>query len=317
VPQVEESFLRVVRDYTAGDPMRENVRWTNLRQKEIAVRLAAAGTPVRVTGVKALLCKHRYRKRKAQKAQAMGEHPERKAQFEQIARLKQEYLESENPIGSIATKKKELRGNFYRPGQLYTPQVLKTFDPDFPSAALGSVIPPGGYDLKRNQGSVSLGTSHDTSEFACDSLLRWWESPQGHVAYPRATSLLLLCDGGGSNSATPYLFKQDLQGLADRLGLEIRVAHYPPYASKYNPLEHRLFPPLTRACQGVSFHSLDLVKELRAKAKTSTGLRVTVDILDKVYQTGRKGAESFKEKMPIVFDAVLPKWNYRAVPGTS
>lgn len=314
---MEENFLRVVQDYTAGDPMRENVRWTNLTQKEIAARLAAAGTPVSVTVVKALLRKHRYRKRKAQKAQAMGEHPERNAQFEQIARLKQEYLESENPIVSIDSKKKELLGNFYRPGQLYTQQVLKTFDHDFPSAALGVVIPHGVYDLKRNQGYVSLGTSHDTSEFACDSLRRWWESPQGHAAYPRATSLLLLCDGGGSNSATPYLFKQDLQGVADRLGLEIRVAHYPPYASKYNPIEHRLFPHLTRACQGVIFHSLDLVKELMATAKTSKGLRVTVDIIDKVYQTGRKCAESFKEKMPIVFDAVLPKWNYRAVPGTS
>jgi DDE family transposase len=314
---VEENFLQVVRDYTAGDPMRENVRWTNLTQKEIAARLAAVGTPVRVPVVKTLLRKHCYRKRKAQKAQATGEHPERNAQFEQIARLKQEYLESENPSVSIDTKKKELLGNFYRPGQLYTQQVLKTFDPDFPSAARGVVIPHGVYDLKRNQGYVSLGTSHDTSEFACDSLLRWGESPQGHAVYPRATSLLLLCDGGGSNRATQYLFKQDLQGVADRLGLEIRVAHYPPYASKYNPIEPRLFPHLTRACQGVIFDSLDLVKELMAKAKTSTGLRVTVDIIDKVYQTGRKCAESFKEKLPIVFDAVLPKWNYRVVPGTS
>jgi hypothetical protein len=315
VPQVEENFLQVLRDYTAGDPMRENVRWTNLTQKEIAVRLAAAGTPVSVTVVKALLHEHRYRKRKAQKAQAMGTHPERNAQFEQIAQLKHEYLASENPIVSIDTKKKELLGNFYRPGQLYTQEVVKTFDHDFPSAALGVVIPHGVYDLKRNQGYVSLGTSHDTSEFACDSLLRWWESEQGHATYPQATSLLLLCDGGGSNNATHYLFKQDLQGLADRLGLEIRVAHYPPYASKYNPIEHRLFPHLTRACQGVIFHSLDLVKELMAKTKTRTGLRVTVDILDKVYQTGRKCLESFKQKMPIIFDAVLPKWNYRAVPG--
>jgi hypothetical protein len=192
---------------------------------------------------------------------------------------------------------------------------VKTFDHDFPSAASGVVIPHGVYDLKRNLGHVNLGTSHDTSEFACDSLRRWWER-QGHAAYPQATSLLLLCDSGGSNSANQYLFKEELQRLADDLGLEVRVAHYPPYAFKYNPIEHRLFPHLTRACQGVIFHTIDLVKELMEKAKTKTGLRVTVDILDKVYRTGRKCAASFKQKMPIVFDAILPKWNYRAVPSS-
>jgi Rhodopirellula transposase DDE domain len=316
MPELEAHFLRVLQDYTAGDPMREGVRWTNLTQKEIVERLAAAGTPVSRTVVKYLLRKHHYVKRKAQKAQAMGHPLDRNAQFENIAQLKQTYLASENPIVSMDTKKKELLGNFSRPGQLYTQEVVKTFDHDFPSAALGVVIPHGLYDLKRNVGHVNLGTSHDTSEFACDSLRRWWES-QGQAAYPRATSLLLLCDSGGSNSARQYLFKEDLHRLTDGLGLEIRVAHYPSYASKYNPIEHRLFPHLTRACQGVIFHTIDLVKELMEKAKTKTGLRVTVDILDKVYQTGRKYAASFKQTMPIMFDPILPKWNYRAVPSSA
>jgi Rhodopirellula transposase DDE domain len=276
--------LRVLGDYTAGDPMRDHVRWTNLTQQEIVERVAAAGTPVSKTVITSLLRKHHYVKRKAQKATAMGQHPDRHAQFENLAQLKQAYMESENPLLSIDTKKKELLGNFYRPGQLYTQEVVETFDHDFPSAARGVVIPHGLYDLKRNQGQVSLGTSHDTSEFACDNLRCWWAS-QGQAAYPRATSLLLLCDSGGSNNASHYLFKEDLQRLADDLGLEIRVAHYPPYASKYNPIEHRLFPHLTRACQGVIFHTIDVVKELLEKAKTSTGLRVTVNILDKVYQT--------------------------------
>ena len=105
--------------------------------------------------------------------------------------------------------------------------------------------------------------------------------------------------------------------MSDRLGLEIRMAHYPPYCSKYNPIEHRLFPHLTRACQGVIFESMELVKELMEKARTSTGLRVTVEILDKVYQTGRKYAEGFKEDMKIMFDEIMPKWNYRAVPSRS
>jgi hypothetical protein len=316
MPELEANFLVVLQDYTAGDPMREGVHWTNLTLKEIGEGLAVAGTAVSRVVVKALLRKHHYVRRKAQKAQALGQPPERNAQFEYIAQFKQTYGESENPIVSLDTKKKELLGNFYRPGQLYAQEVVKTFDHDFPSAAQGVVIPHGVYDLKRNQGHVTLGTSHDTSEFACDSLRRWWER-QGRAAYQQATSLLLLCDGGGSNSASQYLFKADLQRLADELGLEIRVAHYPPYASKYNPIEHRLFPHLTRACQGVIFHTIDLVKELMEKAKTKTGLRVTVDILDKMYQTGRKCAANFKQNMPIVFDAVLPKWNYKAVPNNA
>jgi hypothetical protein len=316
VPHLEENFLRVVKDYTAGDPMRPDVTWTNLTLDQIAERLAEAGTPVSVTVVKQLLRKHRYIKRKARKSLSMGQHADRNRQFENIARLKREYLESDSPILSIDTKKKELVGNFYREGRLYTQETIETFDHDFPSAASGVIIPHGLYDVKRNDGHVNLGTSHDTSEFACDSIERWWES-RGRALYPRATSILLLCDGGGSNSANQYLFKEDLQGLVDRIGIEIRVAHYPPYASKYNPIEHRLFPHLTRACQGVIFESVELVKRLMERAKTSTGLRVTVDILDKVYQTGRKYAKGFKQTMKIVFDEILPKWNYRVVPSGS
>jgi hypothetical protein len=313
---LEENFLRVLHERTAGDPMRQEVRWTDLTFEQIAGHLAEAGTPVSVPVVKQLLRKHGYVKRKAQKSKAMGQHPDRNQQFEKIARLKQEYLEAGNPILSIDTKKKELLGNFYREGHLLTQGVIETFDHDFPSAASGVIIPHGIYDVRRNDGHVNLGTSHDTGEFACDSIERWWES-RGRRLYPRATSILLLCDGGGSNSASQYLFKEDLQRLVDRFGIEIRVAHYPPYTSKYNPIEHRLFPHLTRACQGVIFESVELVKELMEKAKTSTGLRVTVEILDKVYQTGRKYEVGFKENMKIVFDEILPKWNYRAIPSGS
>ncbi len=296
--------------------MRREVRWTDLTYEQIAGHLAEAGTPVSVPVVKQLLRKHGYVTRKAQKSRALGGHPDRNQQFENIARLRREYLASGDPILSIDTKKKELIGNFYRAGRLLTRGVLKTLDHDFPSFASGVVIPHGLYDLRRNDGHVNLGTSHDTGEFACDSIERWWQE-KGRDLYPRAASIPLLCDGGGSNNASHYLFKEDLQRLVDRLGLEIRVAHYPPYCSKYNPIEHRLFPHLTRACQGVIFESVGLVKELMEKAGTATGLRVTVAILEKVYQTGRKYAAGFKEGMKIVFDEVLPRWNYKAVPSGS
>ena len=125
---------------------------------------------------------------------------------------------------------------------------------------------------------------------------------------------MIKCDGGGSNNSNHYIFKLGLQKLVDELNIEIRIAHYPPYTSKYNPIEHRLFPHVTRACQGVIFTSIELVKELMEKTHTKTGLSVVVNVLDKIYKTGRKVAEGFKETMKIIFDEYLPKWNYRAVP---
>lgn len=264
---LEQNFLDVLRDHTAGDPMREEVKWTDLTRREISRRLGERGTP------------------------------------------------AGQPVVSIDTKKKELLGNFYRDGKLYTQEAVEVFDHDFPSAASGVVFPHGLYDVGRNRGHINLGTSRETSQFACESIERWWRQ-EGHKQYPQATKLLLLCDGGGSNSANRYVFKEELQKLADRLVLDIRVAHYPPYCSKYNPIEHRLFPHVTRACQGVVFHTVQLVKGLMEKTKTSTGLQVTVDIIDKVYEVGRKCAKGFKQNMKIVFDSFLPKWNYRAIPAT-
>ena len=115
----------------------------------------------------------------------------------------------------------------------------------------------------------------------------------------KQATILLLCDGGGSNNARHYMFKADLQQLADEIGIEIRIAHYPPYTSKYNPIEHRLFPHITRACQGVLFESISLVKKLMERTRTPPGLKVTVQIIDRVYQTGRKVADEFKQNMPI------------------
>lgn len=316
MPVLEENFLKVLKHRTAGDPMRGDVCWTNLTLQEISDRLAKRGTPVSVTVVRQLLKEHKYVKRKAQKSKAMGHHPDRNKQFENIARLKEKYEVSENPILSIDTKKKEFLGNFYRAGKLYTQQTIETFDHDFNSAAEGVVIPHGLYDVKRNCGHVNLGISHDTSRFACDSIGWWWRH-YGTTAYPEASSILLLCDSGGSNNARHYLFKEDLQKLVDKLGIEIRVSHYPPYASKYNPIEHRLFPHLGRACAGVVFHGVEIVKQLMRKARTTTGLKVTVNVIKKIYPIGRKVSEEFKETMRIVFDDYLPKWNYTVVPANN
>lgn len=244
----------------------------------------------------------------------MKESEQRDAQFENIAQFKAAYQAEGNPVISMDTKKKEYLGNFSREGRVYTQHVFRTYDHDFTSMADGLVIPHAIYDLLHNTGYITLGTSKDTSEFACDSLRNWWYH-QGQFDYPDATSLLVLCDGGGSNDARHYLFKFEVQRLAEEIRIEIRIAHYPPYTSKYNPIEHRLFPHVTRACRGAIFTSIEVVKRLMERTKTRQGLSVTVQVLDKVYETGRKVTEAFKQNMPILFDNHLSQWNYRAVPN--
>jgi transposase len=313
-PDIDVQFLEVLKEHTAGDPMDDQVIWTDLTSHEIA-GLLEKHHQVRVskTVVRKLLRKHNYRRRKAQKKQTLKSVAYRDEQFAKISELKTEFRTAGNPIISFDTKKKEYIGNFYRQGHLYTLQELHTYDHDFNSDAEGIIIPHGIYDLQRNIGYLHLGTSKDTSQFACDCIRSWWVQ-HGRVAYPKATAILGLCDGGGSNHTHHYIFKEDLQKLVDELGIEIRIAHYPPYCSKYNPIEHRLFPHVTRACQGVIFTSVALVKKLMEKTKTSKGLKVVVEIIEKVYQTGRKVAEDFKANMRIVFDTALPRWNYRALP---
>ena len=183
-PDIDEKFLQVLKYHTAGDPMDETVLWTNLHPAQIA-RLMYTEHSLKVskTVIRKLLKKHNYRRRKAQKKRTMKDVPHRNEQFENIARLIAEYESSDNPILSMDTKKKEYLGNFYRDGHLYTLEELQTFDHDFISSAAGVSIPHGIYDLKRNTGCINLGTSKDTSEFACDSLRNWWYH-QGQYDYP-------------------------------------------------------------------------------------------------------------------------------------
>jgi hypothetical protein len=310
-----ENFLAVLRDHTAGDPMREDVQWTNLSRRRISRKLKELGTPAGKNVVSRLLHEHGYRRRKPQKKRTMGQHADRNAQFENIAELKEQYQSAGHPVISIDTKKKEMLGNFHRDG--VTDAVAPTIvnDHDFASASDGKVIPHGIYDVAKNEASVHLNGSCDTSELACDSIGLWFDE-QGGTDYPDATELLVLCDGGGSNSSSHYIFKEDLQALSNRLGLKIRICHYPPYCSKYNPIEHRVFPHVTRACQGVPLETIETAKHYMEKAETTTGLKVVVRIIDKVFETGRKYAADFKKNMTIQFDDILPKWNYTAIPQT-
>lgn len=302
--------------HTAGDPMRDGVVWTNLTRSEIAAALGQEGFEVSTTTVDHLLDQFGFRYRKAQRIKTMGESADRNAQFEKIGRLKRRYLKAGLPVLSIDGKKREILGDYVRPGRVLSTAPLRGWDHDFPGHRSGVVIPHGLYDVGRNEGYVHLNTSHDTSGFVIDSMLDWWRQHGVHQ-YRGAKGLLALLDSGGSSGCRSVRFKDGLQQFADLTGLTVRVAHYPTHCSKYNPIEHRLFPHLTRVCQGALLDSVAMVKSLMLKASTRTGLRVFVDVLDRVYQTGLKLPNFIRESLRIRFDRILPLWNYVAnpVPG--
>lgn len=312
-PELELNLHTFVEARTAGDPDQPDFASIDFSPSFIAAQLGEMGTPVSPHVVRDWLAENDFALHKVAKVIAGGKSPFRNAQFENIKAFKSEYFEAGNPVFSIDTKAKELLGQLYREGRVWTQQPYRAFDHDFPSWATGLVIPHGIYDVVRNYGHINLGLSHDTSLFACDSF-RWYWNRIGKRYYPHATSILWLCDCGGSNSANQNLFKQDLQTLVNDIGVEIRIAHYPSYCSKYNPIEHRFFPHVGRACQGKLFDTLDTVVRLMRRTATSTGLGATVNVIRRTYELGRKVAKDFRANMAILFDDLIPKWNYRAVP---
>jgi len=186
---------------------------------------------------------------------------------------------------SVDGKKKEKLGELFRDGSVYSKDEIQSFDHDYPYLSEGIVTMYSVYDVYKNKALVSVGSSKETSQMACNSIKEWWKR-EGVRSYPKAVSLLVLADAGGSNSSRHNIFKEDLCNLANEIGIEIRMAHYPPYTSKWNPIEHRVFPHITRALSGIMIRSYEMVKYLVEKATTKSGLKVKAFIDDIIYETG-------------------------------
>lgn len=289
--------------------MNSEILWTNLTSKEISVRFKEHSIDVSVRIVQQLLKLYGYVKRKMFKTKVLKEVENRNEQFEKIAQQKSDFISAGLPVLSIDTKKKEQLGNFYREGKLYTKECQRVNDHDFKSFSKGDIVPHGIYDLQDNTCYLTIGKSKDTAEFMCDNIETHWNEHLKKM-YPEAYKMLLLCDGGGSNSCLHYVVKEQLQKLSQKLNIEIVVAHYPAYCSKWNPIEHKAFCHITRSWQGVVFDNYEIVKELAEKAKTEKGFSVKAVFNDKQYQTGKKVSADFLENMAIEFDEKLPKWNY-------
>jgi hypothetical protein len=313
-PQTHENLCSLLEVHLAGDPEDETRVWTDRSLPELSALLDELGTPLSPPTIGCWLHEHDIKLRKMAKVIPGGESPDRNEQFEHIAELREQFRRAGNPVFSLDTKAKERLGRLYREGRAWTSGPFYAFDHDFPHWADGVLIPHGIYDLRRNHGHLNLGLSHDTSEFVCDSFYWYWRRI-GRFHYSRASEILWLCDSGGSNNCRHHIFKQDLAELSGWLGLPIRVAHYPSYCSKFNPIERRFFPHVSRACAGMLFESLSEVEALMRKTATSTGLSTTVHTIKRVYERGRRVMENLYEKIPLTFDSVLPKWNYTAYPA--
>jgi Rhodopirellula transposase DDE domain len=309
IENINDIFLDVLADHTAGNPMKEDVKWTNLTKAEIIVEMGKRGIKISKNIVRKLLKKNKFVKRKAQKSTSTTQHKERDKQFKKIKKARKEYENSDNPIISIDTKKVEQIGNLYRDGKIECVEPIEVYDHDFPSLSIGKIIPYTVFDIKSNEAFVYIGTSFDTSELSCDAIKMWWKT-LGKNRYPYATSILCLADGGGSNSSHSDLFKSDLQSLSNNINLDLRIAHYPPGASKWNPVEHKVFPHITRSLSGVILKSINLAQELINKTSTTTGLKVFSRISKKIYQKGRSVAENFYTNAKIIYDNTLGDWNY-------
>jgi hypothetical protein len=304
----------LVEPVTAGDPMSEQ-KWVRASLRHLSRQLGQAGHPASPPTVRRLLGDRGYRLHANTKQLESGAaHPDRDQQFRYIAEQRQGFSVAGQPEISVDTKKKELIGRFKNAGRVWgqTAEVVNAHD--FRQDALGRAVPYGIYDLIHNRGTVYVGRSADTPRFAVDMLARWWVD-EGQAAFPAARELLILADGGGSNSARSRVWKQQLQEqLCDRYGLAVTVCHYPTGCSKWNPIEHRLFGPISLTWAGHPLATWDSMLGYLHGTTTETGLTVTAALHDGVYQTGERVSDAEMATLNLERHAVCPTWNYTLRP---
>ncbi len=297
----------------AGDPC-SGLRWTRRTTRKIAGELRSLGIAISPGTVARLLKALHFSLRGNRKQLSRGSGPERNEQFAYISGQRAGFAARDLPIVSVDSKKKELVGNFKNPGTAWTRRPELVNDHDFRSDAVGLASPYGIYDTRANRGAVFVGTSHDTPEFAAENIARWWET-EGCARYPRATDLLVLADGGGSNGPRTRAFRYTLQTrLCDVHRLRVTVCHYPTGASKWNPIEHRLFSEISKNWAGCPLRSYETVLNHIGTTRTATGLRVTAQLVTQDYAKGVKIPDALMVTLDLRPHEVQPLRNYTVHP---
>src|SRR6266478_3917144 len=318
--EIDESLLQdldcLLDPVTRGDPM-SPLRWNCKSTPKLAAELKAMGHEVSQATVWRMLDHLDYSMQSNRKSREGGRHPDRNAQFEFINSSVREFLGQCLPAVSVDTKKKELVGEFKNAGQEWEkkgfPTLVEVYD--FPNKKLGvgKVSPYGVYDMARNEGWVSVGITHDTAEFAGQSIRRWWER-MGQGVYPKARELLITADGGGSNGARVRLWKVVLQELSDELGLAVHVRHFPPGTSKWNKIEHRMFSHITENWRARPLVSHEVIINLIANTRTRAGLRIRAELDPGQYPTGIKVSDAQLNALNLKQAELHGDWNYAIFP---
>ena len=302
---------------TGGDPL-STKKWVRSSLRQLSASLDKLGFRAGYVTVGRLLKELGFSLKVNHKRFTGSPHPDRDRQFRYIERVTWLFRAAGHPIISVDSKKKELIGNFKNPGRTWCREAEEVNVYDFPQDALGQAIPYGIYDLQHNLGYVAVGTSADTSEFAVDAIAWWWEL-EGRPTFADETKLLILSDAGGSDGCRFRLWKQQLQEqLADRLGIAVMVCHYPTGASKWNPIEHRLFSAISNNWEGVPLDSYETILKYMRKTKTTpkhgNGLKVKATLVRKRYCNGQKVSDKEMAQLKLEKHDILPKWNYTLSP---
>jgi hypothetical protein len=302
----------LLRDTVAGDPV-SGLKWTHRSLRKLRQALRRRGMRLAPSTIARLLRDLGFSLRTCRKQQAGTQDPDRDRQFRHLIRMRKLYLAKGLPVISVDTLKKELVGNFKKAGRTWRRSPRQVLDHDYPSWALGQAIPVGIYDVGRNDGYVVVGTSHNTAAFITAASRRWWQVV-GQRRYRGARRLLLEMDGGGANDPHKWLWKVALQRLADDTGLILMVTHYPPGASKWNPIEHRMFSVISGNWAGEPLVNYETVVKYIRTARTETGFRCRAWLDRKNYPVRQRVMPEDKARVRLKPSRVLPKWNYTIWP---
>ena len=290
------------------------LRWCRRTTVTIAEELARLGMTVSPNTVARLLHQMGYSLRVNAKQISTESSPDRNLQFEYLTELRHHFQHRHLPIISVDIKKRELVGNFKNQGRRWEREPRRVFDHDFRTDSIGVAIPYGIYDVQDNRGALVVGVSHDTPAFAAHSIAHWWNR-EGSVRYRRTGELLILADTGGSNGYRTHAWKTELQSqLANAFGVSVTVAHYPTGASKWNPIEHRLFSAISLNWAAEPLDSYQKILNFARTTTTTTGLAVTAYLDRHCYPTGIKIDPELVAALRLHRHQVLPHWNYTIRP---
>lgn len=300
------------RDATAGDPI-SGIKWTRKTLRDLARELKRRGHPISPETLRRLLKERGYVLRANRKRLTKEQDPERDRQMRYVARKRRQFLKAGAPVISLDAKQRELIGNFKQAGRTWRQEPLDVLEFDYPNAADGVAIPYGIYDFGRDRGFVVVGTSHQTPEFVIAAIRRWWLS-EGRHTYPQQRQLLIEADCGGGNGNRCWLWKFGLQQLADEFDLQITVTHLPPGASKWNPVEHRMFCFISQNWSGQPLVNYETAMKFIRTTKTESRFRCRAWLDNSHYATGLKITPEQKAQINLKPHQVLPKWNYTIEP---